>query len=311
MLLIDGKKYELNDDELREHGVRRVWHVEPKPYDRVNDKHGISEGVGFPNTYIKRSGQNFGKETRVTYYTHEEHDETRKRTNYYVDNTGSTIIIGNKGILRTQNAELNYFLFYSPHNGSNPARADVLNNPYPDKKVYFFMYNPSVSNKSSADRLKAKTDLWKVISLESDKRWSDNEIILACKTINASADRPIPTVLTEYTEYMEEEGVPALRNGLADLADREPLWLKSTMITNRRSMLSRLVHQCLDNKELTGFAFNTSERKYTITNEKGKEDIFLEVPDKKDSDKYLLDTLFTNHKMTEKLYKLLEKVSAE
>jgi hypothetical protein len=76
-------------------------------------------------------------------------------------------------------------------------------------------------------------------------------------------------------------------------------------------MLSRLVHQCLDNKELTGFAFNTSERKYTITNEKGKEDIFLEVPDKKDSDKYLLDTLFTNHKMTEKLYKLLEKVSAE
>lgn len=310
MLLIDGKPYSLNDDELREHGVRAVWHVEPKPFDTRNNRHGISQGIGFPNTYIKRSGQNYGKESRVTYYTHEEYDDAKKRTNYYVDNTGSTIIIGNKGVLRTQNAELNYFLYYSPHNGSNPLRQDPLNNPYQDKKVYFYRYNPAISNKASSDRLKAKTDLWKIISLESDKCWADNDIILACKTINASADRPIPSVLTEYVEYSNEEGVPALRNGLSELADREPLWLKSTIITNRRAMLSRLVNQCLDNKELTGFSYITSERKYIITNEKGKEDVFLEVPDKKDSDKYLLDTLFTNHKMTEKLYKLLDKVTA-
>lgn len=311
MLLIDGKKHELNDDDIREFGRKMVWHVEPKPWDTANNKHGIGAGVGFPNTYLKQGGPNNGRSTRVTYYTHEEYDDTRKKTNYFVDNTGSSILIGEKGTLITSNAELNWFLYNNPHCGSNPLRKEEHLNPYKDKRVFYFLYSASSGNKLASDKLKAKRDLFDIISSEGARSWKDTEVLMAVKTINASAERALPQVILDWKEHQEEEGLETLRGGLLKLADDEPLWLKSMVVSGRRNIINRTINQCLENKESTGFEYRPTDRKYVIVNEKGKEEVFCEVPDSKNPDKFLLDTLFNDHKKLDKMARLLDKIVKE
>ncbi len=310
MLLVDGKPYSLSNEEVKEYGTRIKWHVQPKPYDKVNDKHGISEGVGFPNVYTKKIGAAKQMDQRVVYYTQEEYDDTLKKTHYKVDNTGSTILIGNKGVLTTSNAELNFFLYNSPYNGSNPFRQDEYSDVYAGKPILFYKYNPAGNHKHAADKLKAKKDLHDIFDLEGSKPWSDTQIISACKTLNASADRVIPQVLIDWNEYKDEEGVPALRNGLQALADMEPLWLKNIVLTGRKSIVSRTINKCLENVEFTGFSYSPTGRKYIITKADGKVEDFLVIPDKKDPDQFLLEMMFSNHKQLDKLSKLLDKLPA-
>lgn len=310
MLLVDNKPYHLSDDEIKEFSGRTIWHVEPKPYDHVNKKHGIPEGIAFPNTYIKKIGTGNARDSRVTYYTHEEYDDSKKKTNYYVENTGNMIMIGNKGVLMTTNAELNFFMHNNPHNGSNPLREDMLKNPYGNKMVLFYKYNPAGNHRVSADKLKAKSDLYNIFSEEGSKSWSDVQIISAVQTVNASADRPMPQVLIDWKEYKDEEGVPTLRGGLQELADREPLWLKNLVVTGRKAIVSRTINKCLENVEFTGVSYSASERRYIITKQDGKVEEFLSVPEKKNPEQFLLETVFNNHKLLEKMSKLLDKVPA-
>ena len=158
MLLVDKKPYTLSNEEVKEYGVRTIWHVQPKPFDKVNNKHGISEGTGFPNVYTKKIGAAKQVDCNVVYYTHENYDDSMKKTHYNVDNTGPTILIGSKGKLITNNAELNFFLHNNPHNGSNPFRQDEYSDVYAGKPVLFYKYNPTGNYKHAADKLKAKKD---------------------------------------------------------------------------------------------------------------------------------------------------------
>lgn len=307
MILVDGNLYSLKDEEIKEFGRKIIWHVPPKPFDLKNRRHGIPAGVGIPNVYVKLVG---GRQVRVTYFTREEWNEDRKRKEYYVDNTGPQIIFGDKGKIVSENAEFNWFMHYNPHNNGNPLREDDYSNPYKDKPVLFHQYNPSKSARYASDIFQAKRDLYEIFALDGRKSWSDGDIVLACKTLCTTSEMHLPHIIVEWKEYKDEEGVEVLRNGLMSLADREPLTLKAAVVTGRRNIINRTVQQCIEHAEVTGFKYNVTQRTYSYTDEKGKEIIFLEVPEKKDPDKFILDTLTNDHKKVDKLSKLLDRVLA-
>ena len=309
MLLVDGNPYSLNNDEVNEYGNKIIWHVPPRPKDLVNTNIPLAHlpaGVGIPNTYIKVQG---GRNIRVTYYTREEWNEERKRKEYYVDNTGPMIIFGNKGKIVSQNAEFNWFMAFNPHNNDNSLRERVDTNPYKDKAVLFHRYNPAKSGKLSQDLMRAKRELIDLFDEDSPRRWGAGDVVLACKTLCLSAEKSLPNAIIDYLEYKDEANIPVLRNALLSFADQEPLYMRSVLVTGRRNIINRTIQKCIEHEESTSFKYNPTLRNYTYTDNKGKEQIFLEVPEKKDPDKFILDTLFADYKKLEQLNKLLDRVT--
>lgn len=310
MLLKDGKPYNLSDPELKENRDKMTWHVTPKPYDTVNNRHGIGSGIAFPNSYVRIKQD--GSRERITYYTQTMYDDSAKRERYLNDNTGELIVIGEAGTLITSNPELNWFLTNCPWNGSNALRDGSRPDPYGNTRKLFWRYNPTASHRLVQERNRARKELQNVIDIEGDHAWSDFSIIVACKSVLADREHPIPQAIVDYQEYEKEEGTPTLRGALSRLIEEQPLWLKNVLITGRIFHSRRLLDECLANSIHTGLEYSIPERKFTIRkNKKGTVEDWVIVPEGRDPNKYIVEALLSDYHLFEKLQKLHDLIPTE
>lgn len=292
---------------MKEYGKEMIWHVPERPYDTVNSRFGIGAGVSFPNEYVMKVGvQHPYREHRLCYYQRTVYDDTQKRTHYILENTGNMVVIGQTGVLRSRNAELNYFLAHCPWNGNNDMR-DNQDQPYRESAILFKQYKPEVRYNAQADAASAIHSLYRAISPNSDSHMPDRDVLISCQSIVDVADRPVPNAIIEWRNYSSEEGLPALRNALLDLAMREPLWLKAVIIEGRRTKIRQTLSKALElGTELTGFGYDNEKKMYYTTNKKGEKIPFVEVPGKHLAEKYIVDSLYSDSKL---LYKLEEMIA--
>jgi hypothetical protein len=305
-LLINGAPWNPSKDEARMYSAKTVWHVPPKPYDVKNERHGIGEGSTIPNRYNMRMAN--GAFAEVIYYTQKRWDDGLKKDFYMVGSSGESIEFNHKGKIVTNNPELNYFLTNCPYNGTNPLRESDPNHPYQGAKILFMRYKAMEIYKTKVDAAEAVTKLTALIHPSLGRNpWTVDDIRFACENINVQATFPLPYVLLHYKEHLEEENLTSLRHALLEVVMREPIKTESILLTSREAYILRLINKVLEHKDISGFHYNETERKYVIQKD-GKFEDFLVVDPRKNPEKQLMHLLYDDGKKLRKIGDLHQKV---
>lgn len=313
-LLKNGSPYQLEEGDLVKYGQKMIWHVPPRPFDVENNRHGIGFGMSIPNKYVMKMGNAM---VEMCYYTNSVYDDGVKKNYYLVENTGESIKFDEKGVITTQNAELNFFLDNNPHNHSNSYRMnkdglpeDPSKNPYLDKPVLFHRYRPQDSHRVAAAKTRAIARLQQYIDVESMYRWDKEDILNACQIILSNATVPIPSALLSYREFQEEPDLTTIRNAIMELVLREPLQMETLILDRRELHVLKMVNECLQFSEVSGLSYNATERKYVL--KKGNDvQEFLKIPERKNPEQHILAMAKQDSKLFRRLWNIWDAMNKQ
>jgi len=315
-LLKAGQPFTLPETIAANYNQKMIWHVPPRPFDQENHRHGIGAGMSIPNKYLMKEGNNM---VEVRYYTDKRWDDGLKKDFYIVENTAESIEFDAKGIITTQNAELNYFLDNCPWNRNNKYRIDPAsgsevnpeNNPYRNVSVLFWQHNPKDSYKVAGKKARAIAKIQAYIDIESPHRWNEQDVIHGCQVILAHQVGQIPNAIANYQEYKDEKDVPTLRLAIMELVMRDPLTTMELLVDRRESHIMRMINECLKYSEISGFNYNQTERKYTYRKRDGNIEEILKIDQRKNPEQHMLTEALENSKVFNKLWNIWDKMNKE
>lgn len=308
-LLIDGQPWEPTKDEKKLFEQQTIWHLPPKPYDARNERNELPAGIGIPNKYNMR--MNNGATKTVIYFTNRHYDDALKKDFFFVGATGEFIQFDSKGKITTSNPELNYFLHNCPHNKHNPLRMDTMGgpNPYRGQRILFQKFQARESYQVSKRKAEAITKLTALIHPTLGKNpWTTDDIKFACENILAQATFRIPTTLTHYKQYLDEDNMESLRFALIEVAMNEPIQTEAILLTSRQGQILKMLNKVIEHKDISGIHYNETERKYVIKAKNGQFEDFIVVDSKKNPEQFALNVLMDDNRKMRKLSDLNDLV---
>jgi len=246
------------------------------------------------------------------YYESSFFDDSRKRDVY----APSHFILPPTGHLKVYSAEVekNWFLMNHPGNFQNPVR-NHESRPYARVLIQFHTHDP---NEKAKRRQERTAYLYKVLGYVQSglaTSWKYHELVNACEVLVQEAGmRSLPYDLLNYKEFNEEEH-EVLRAALADVAYNDALWVYTRLIEGKHTRIAEYL-RLVKNTDQTGFGYDNKNHNFFFRaedgeNEKGekkyKKGIFINVPDKKDPDKFLFDCCLTTPGFFERIIQIVEE----